>query len=818
MLPPRGLLCFAAVSASVMASSPNGTGVPPTSLWAAPPGPAVSNGMPLTAPLLGNGDLGVALLGNASLLSYHAGLNQFWAFRNYTYPRSPEPPYPRVVGIGQLDLKTPSPFGLSDVNSRYEMDTKQAEVRTSIPRPGCPASVPGGVQQLHSTAFVAPHQNALLLRLSLDIPSDGAPPSCGTMPITAGVATLDGNPNSPADAGVNVSGMVWASRVAVTESSYPVKAGMALGAFRLDGARMVNLTATAAGARVEMGFTLAAGTAGSIALVLQVRTNRDLPGPAAQDPDAAVPAALAALPKADGTAPRAFYDSMLAERDAQWTEFWSRSSISLPADGLIERFWYGSQYLRGCAARANKAAPGLWGPWVFGDAANWHGDFTLNYNYEATFYGAASSNQLDVSAAQFAPYLEQVPNGRRDAAFYNCSAGGAIHFTGHIAPHGYHGSLGPAPYGDMRQHSDASFAALGFLTHWEYTRNNTWLRSTAFPFVTAVAAWWECWLQRDNSSATARASRDGYRFVDPSDCNNEGCGGNPSNFNPIISITFIRRLFTVLQEMAAALGGPGAPGVPDAARLALWADIATHVAEPQAVHREWPYNGSVWVFSESPNPKVPKAGQNPINLYPIFPAELVSLSSTGTVGGNTTTLTLATGVASVLQMGSYSQGNAFMEIFPAGVRVAAPGIVERLREQLAARMGDNFVVSEGGGGLEVFGATEAVNSMLLTSHEGFLRLFPLVPRGDAPASFRSLRARGAFLVDAAYNPSDSLGVTGVVVRSEAGLSCAVRNPWPNLARPVVVDTATGARVAVTWVDAATFRFDTVAGGAYNITV
>ena len=48
----------------------------------------------------------------------------------------------------------------------------------------------------------------------------------------------------------------------------------------------------------------------------------------------------------------------------------------------------------------------------------------------------------------------------------------------------------------MEQHSDASFAALGFVRHWEYTRNNTFLQHVSYPFLKLVAQWWTCWLKK----------------------------------------------------------------------------------------------------------------------------------------------------------------------------------------------------------------------------------------------------------------------------------------------------------------------------------
>lgn len=54
--------------------------------------------------------------------------------------------------------------------------------------------------------------------------------------------------------------------------------------------------------------------------------------------------------------------------------------------------------------------------------------------------------------------------------------------------------------------------------------------------------------------------------------------------------------------------------------------------------------------------------------------------------------------------------------------------------------------------MEGAGGIGAVNEMLLQSQTGTIVLFPQVPPGQ-PASFRSLRARGGFLVSAALNAS-----------------------------------------------------------------
>ena len=71
----------------------------------------------------------------------------------------------------------------------------------------------------------------------------------------------------------------------------------------------------------------------------------------------------------------------------------------------------------------------------------------------------------------------------------------------------------------------------------------------------------------------------------------------------------------------------------------------------------------------------------------------------------------------------------------------------------------------------------ALQEMLLQSHEGLLRLFPCWPR-EWDARFGSLRARGAFLVWASLH--DGV-VAGVRLLSEQGRDCTLVNPWPGQA-------------------------------------
>jgi hypothetical protein len=99
-----------------------------------------------------------------------------------------------------------------------------------------------------------------------------------------------------------------------------------------------------------------------------------------------------------------------------------------------------------------------------------------------------------------------------------------------------------------------------------------------------------------------------------------------------------------------------------------------------------------------------------------------------------------------------------------------------------------------GGGIENVAGFLAVNEMLLQSHEGVLRFFPVWPK-EQNARFGSLRAVGAFLVSAELK--DGV-VGGVKIISEKGRACTVQNPWPGrkvqlVRRGTATEFATGDR-------------------------
>merc|ERR1719265_2443389 len=68
--------------------------------------------------------------------------------------------------------------------------------------------------------------------------------------------------------------------------------------------------------------------------------------------------------------------------------------------------------------------PGLVGPWSLQDPVGWYDDVTLDYNVEANYYGAASSNHPDSMFPYFPTLTALIPLGRQRARLKTWDQGG----------------------------------------------------------------------------------------------------------------------------------------------------------------------------------------------------------------------------------------------------------------------------------------------------------------------------------------------------------------------------------------------------------
>ena len=87
-----------------------------------------------------------------------------------------------------------------------------------------------------------------------------------------------------------------------------------------------------------------------------------------------------------------------------WKAFHEKSSFKC-SDSFLEMNWYASQYMLAVCSLNRDFPPGLYGNFITTDKINWKGDYHLNYNYQGSFYGACSSNHVELTDCYAAPLL-----------------------------------------------------------------------------------------------------------------------------------------------------------------------------------------------------------------------------------------------------------------------------------------------------------------------------------------------------------------------------------------------------------------------------
>jgi hypothetical protein len=137
-----------------------------------------------------------------------------------------------------------------------------------------------------------------------------------------------------------------------------------------------------------------------------------------------------------------------------------------------------------------------------------------------------------------------------------------------------------------------------------------------------------------------------------------------------------------------------------------------------------------------------------------------------------------------------------------------PGITKPLL------MISNLNITDNMHGLEKVGAVEAINSMLMQSHENIIRLFPVWPKSKN-AKFVDMRACGAFLVSGELKDGKVLPIT---ILSEVGDPIVLQSPWKN---GLLVTDGNGAEVSSTKgtevnTGFTTFTFETKPGTIYCV--
>lgn len=365
----------------------------------------------------------------------------------------------------------------------------------------------------------------------------------------------------------------------------------------------------------------------------------------------------------------------------------------------------------------------------------WHGDFHLNYNFQAPFYGLYSSNHADTTLPFYEAMNQMIPRGREIAKKRGWQG---IHLPVSMGP------WGMCPEGeasDWGQRSNAVYSALNYLTYWHSTRDEGWLKTAGYPYLREVALFWEGYLKLQDG-----------RYVIENDAIHEG--HSPTDINPIFSLGALKTFFAAMPAISEAAGM-------DADKRVKWKDIHDKLSPFPTQER-----GGKTVFRYTEK-GTPWWNDNTVGIQHIFPAGAIGLDSDPKL--------LEISRNMIDAMGRWRDYNGMSSWYTACARIGydPAKILTEMRRMYDGHTLPNKLLNFGGGGIENVSPALAVTEMLMQSHEGVLRFFPCWPK-DQDARFGTLRARGAFLVSAELR---SGAVGGVKITSEKGMDCAIVNPW-----------------------------------------
>jgi len=458
--------------------------------------------------------------------------------------------------------------------------------------------------------------------------------------------------------------------------------------------------------------------------------------------------------KLAGGLDRAGLERLRRAHEEWWSGFWAKSLVELD-DKAIEQRYYLSHYVMASCSRDPQFPPGIFGTWVTTDSPAWAGDYHLNYNHMAPFYALYSSNHIEQADPYHAPILDFMEQAKAYAkAELNCRG---VYYPVGIGPKGIEtskwgtydrkGDSSPGLF--CGQKSNAGYCLVNIAMRWYHTRDMAYARKL-YPFVREVATFWEDYLKWDDA---------GGRYVIENDAVHENTFGD---FNPIVSLAFVRSAMETAIDMSTALRI-------DRERHEKWRHIlenlsgfATQEMGGRTVFR-YTERGTAWWRN------------NTLGIQHIYPGGAIGLESKAEL------LEIARNTIEV--MGRWVDNNGSNSFFPAAVRVGYdPNVIlGKLREYVTRHCQPNGFAARNPHGIENCSTVpNTINMMLCMSHRNVLRVFGVWPK-DRRARFADIRARGAFLVSSQLVKGQ---VQYVLIRGERGRPCELVNPWPG--KPVVL--------------------------------
>ncbi|MBI9061890.1 MAG: hypothetical protein JEZ14_07860 [Marinilabiliaceae bacterium] len=660
------------------------------------------------APLLGNGYTGVAISGNPEKQTYYIARNDFWRLKN-GYNES----FPAV--LGRIEIEIPE---LKEATYHVEQNLYKAKTNSSFTMDDL---------EVNYCTYVSAAEDLMIIELSLK----GKQRINGKINLLLpGKKEIIDNPPldikfpTKEDTAIEKDGVIWISRAFEQDVDIPTQSAIAV--------NILNEPSNTFTLTPEKKVVIACAFSSNFKSDNCVKTVIDN---------------VVAINKSE-------LKEIEKKHEAWWQDFWSKSYVDIH-DDLIEKQYYLSNYNMACFSRDKDFPPSIFGTCITKERPYWNGDYHLNYNHIAPYYGLYSSNHIEQADPYYAPVLAMTERGK----YYSSEITGikeGIMLPVGIGPlgmettrkndlmtnHRKYTEEGNEEAGGLffGQKSNSAYCVVNMAMQFYHTYDLEYAKRI-YAFVKGVATFWENYLTFEED-----------RYVIYNDAIHEGTVGT---MNPILSLGLVRMVMQTAIDMSMELGV-------DSERADNWQYVKDHLSDYTYQERD---GKKVFRYTEK---GTDWWGDNTLGIQHIYPSGQIGLNSDPEL------LRVAHNTIDVMQRWiDFNGSNSF---FPAAVRVGydADTILSKMHAYIDHTYPNGFQLGNPHG-IENFSTVpNTINEMLCMGHQGVLRVFPLWPESK-DASFHSLRTYGAFLVSSELKDGQ---VSYVNIFSEKGKTCILDNPWP----------------------------------------
>lgn len=451
------------------------------------------------------------------------------------------------------------------------------------------------------------------------------------------------------------------------------------------------------------------------------------------------------------------FASALEAHTEWWKNYWNQCEIHLP-DPLLERQWYLEMYKFGAASRKNAPPICLQAVWTAdnGQTPPWRGDFHNDLNTQLSYWPGYASNHLEESEV-FIDWLWKI---KENSVEYTRKFFGVEGMNvACIATLEGKNLGGWNPY--SHSPSAAGWLAHHFYLQWKYSADEAFLKERAYPWVKEVARYFE------NVSVKGENGKRKLPLSSSPEINDNRIDAwftETTNYD----LACVRFTNKTAMEMAESLG---------------LTDEAAHWKQQMA---EWPdFDKDATGLTIAPSYPLNETHRHLSNLLAIHPLGLIDVSQ-----GREAKRLIERSIHHFQEMGTGGWvGYTYAWLANLQARILDGDAAARSLHIFAKAFcspnsfhlnGDQL--KKGYSGFTYrpftlegnFAFASAIQEMLLQSHTGVIRVFPAVPEYWQNASFRDMRAMGAFLVSAIYKNGE---VEKITVRSEKGGAMKIFNPF-----------------------------------------